>query len=171
MATKIDLSSALAGLGKVGDAAYGVSRSMAVAAGQVVRDEAKARAPVESGGLRDAIYLAFRDGESTQTLVKYQVTWNAKKAPHGHLLEFGHWRYNVFINGKPQKSLAPGLKRGKGPQDHTGPGALETPVWTAAYPFLRPAYEATKGRLLDVAVTRGRQRFAEIMSGKAGSEE
>lgn len=170
MASRVDLSGALAGLDRLAGMTTSVARSMGVAAGQAVRDEAKARAPVDDGTLRDAIYLAYRDLESTDARVVYQVSWNSKKAPHGHLLEFGHWRYNEIVNGKALRSLAPGLKRGRGPEDHTGPGALPVPVWTAAHPFLRPAYEATLSRLTDIAAARGRQRLAELLSGKEGDD-
>ena len=90
---KVDFSSALAGLERLaGEARVSLARSMAVAGGQVFRDEAKLRAPVKTGRLRDSIYLAFRDGKSTDQQVMYSVTWNSKKAPHGHLVEFGHWQ-------------------------------------------------------------------------------
>ena len=167
----VDLSSVMAGLDRLSGVAESLARSMAVAAGQAVRDEAKARAPVDTGKLRDALYLAYREGRSSESQVVYSVTWNSKKAPHGHLLEFGHWRYNEIINGKAQKSLAPGLKRGRGPQDHTGPGALEHPVWVPAYPFLRPAYEAVAPRMAQIMVERGRERLPELLRGAAGDVE
>ena len=162
----VDVSSVLAGLRSLGnEKMVSLARSMGVAGGKVLRDEAKARAPVESGGLRDALYLAFKDGKSTEAKVIYSVTWNAKKAPHGHLIEFGHWRYNKIINGRPQKSLRPGLTKGKGPQDHVPPGALDQPVWVSAHPFLRPAYTSSAGRALQAMAARGRERLAEILAG------
>jgi len=152
MASRVDLSGALAGLDSLAEMTTSVARSMGVAAGQAVRDEAKARAPVEDGTLRDSIYLAYRNGESTESLVVYQVSWNSKKAPHGHLLEFGHWRRNVLVRGEDG--------RWRATQE-----LLPAPVWTAAHPFLRPAYEATLSRLTDIAAARGRKRLAELMSG------
>ncbi|PZP57974.1 MAG: hypothetical protein DI597_20395 [Pseudoxanthomonas spadix] len=158
MASRVDLTSAFAGLDRVGDAATGVARSMGVAAGKLVRDEAKALAPVDSGKLRDAIYLAYRDGESTDTKVVYQISWNSRKAPHGHLVEYGHWRVNELVRGDDGKWRAT--------RDR-----LPEPVWTPAHPFMRPAFEATRGRLMDAAVARGRQRFAEIMAGGDAADE
>lgn len=142
-----------------------LARSMAVAGGKVLRDEAKARAPRKSGLLASAIYLAFKDGKSTGNQVIYSVTWNAAKAPHGHLKEFGHWRYNKIVNGYPQKSLRDGLKKGNGPQDHVPPGALDTPKWVPADPFLRPAYDAAVGRAQQAMIDRGRVRLPELLAG------
>src|SRR5574337_746439 len=98
---KTDLSSVQAGLAKLaGPLRESLARSMAVAGGKVLRDEAKLLAPVgtEEGGsihpgaLRNAIYMAFKDSGSTGKDIRYSVSWNAKKAPHGHLVEFGHWQ-------------------------------------------------------------------------------
>lgn len=165
--SRVDTSEWTAALAKLADPAMreSLARSMAVAGGKVLRDEAKQQAPMESGRLKSAIYLAYKEGKSTDTRVVYSVTWNAKKAPHGHLLEFGHWRYNKIINGYPQKSLINGKSYGRGPQDHGGPGALNTPMWMAAKPFLRPAYDVAAGRAQAAMVERGRQRLPELLAG------
>lgn len=161
---KVDLSVVFDGLDKLGSSIkYSLARSMAVAGGQVVRDEAKTLAPVESGRLKSAIYLAYRDGESTDERIVYSVSWNSKSAPHGHLLEFGHWRYNKIIKGVPQKSLINGKTRGSGPQDHGGEGALDVPVWVPAHPFLRPALDATRGTMVQAMIQRGRKRLPELL--------
>ena len=166
ISAKVDMSGVLAGLDKLaGPLRVSLARSMAVAGGKVIRDEAKLLVPVESGLLRSAIYLAYKDDKSTKDNVTYSVTWNSKKAPHGHLVEFGHWRYNKIINGYPQKSLREGLKRGRGPQDHVGPGALEHPVWEAAHPFLRPALDTAGPRAVDAMIERGKQRLPELLAG------
>lgn len=148
-----------------------LARSMAVAGGSVLRDEAKRQVSVESGKLRDSIYLAFKDGLSNEKQVVYSVTWNSKKAPHGHLVEFGHWRYNRIINGYPQKSLINGKTSGRGPQDHGGPGALEVPIWVAAKPFLRPAFDAAHKRAQEAVIQRGRQRLPELLAEQAKETE
>ncbi len=164
---EIDVSEWIAGLNRLADPALRTSlaRSMAVAGGKVLRDEAKLQAPMKSGLLKSAIYLAYRDAQSTDEQVTYRITWNATKAPHGHLLEFGHWRYNMIINGRPQKSLRDGLKRGKGPADHVPPGALDVPVWVNAKPFLRPAFDVAGADAQKAMVERGRQRLPELLRG------
>jgi HK97 gp10 family phage protein len=144
-----------------------VSRSMLVAAGEVVRDEAKARAPFEEGALREAIYLAFSDDRSRPDAGQftYSISWNASKAPHGHLQEFGHWRYNrPDGRGGWLRSLAPGLSRGDGEASHVPPGKEPEPVWTPAHPFLRPAYDAVINIALQAGLDRGRERMSEILA-------
>jgi hypothetical protein len=165
---QIDLSGwehALQQLG--GPAKESLARSMAVAGGKVLRDEAKARAPVDSGRLRASIYLAYKTDRSTGDRQIYSVSWNSGHlggAPHGHLIEFGHWRYNKIVNGVPQRSLRAGLKRGRGPQDHEGPGALDVPVWVPARPFLRPALDAAGARAAEAMFARGRERLFEVLA-------
>lgn len=146
-------------------------RSMAVAAGQVYRDEAKVRAPVyeqsESlmaagvefttpripGTLRDAIYLAYSESRSAPQIGMsvYSVTWNATKAPHGHLVEFGHMGTNMLVKGKDGKYVPSNAK-------------LLKPVRVPAHPFLRPAYDAMGGVAMQAAMIRGRERLTEILA-------
>jgi len=170
--SSFDASGWLAGLVKLADPKLreSLSRSMAVAGGKVLRDEAKLQAPVESGRLRSAIYLAYKAQRSNEAKIVYSVSWNAKVAPHGHLVEFGHWRYNKIVNGHPQKSLRPGLKKGKGSEDHVPPGKLRKPKWVAGKPFLTPAYHNASQRSLRAMIDRGRQRLPELLAG-ASSED
>lgn len=167
---KTDFSSALAGLERLGQAGKEhLPRSMAVAGGKILRDEAKALAPVYDGSsamasgstvddprkpgqLRDAIYLAYSDSRSSPQIgqATYSVSWNAAKAPHGHLLEFGHWRINKLIKGKDGW--------------HPSKERLSAPKWVSAHPFLRPAYESAGQMAVKAMLDRGRVRLAEIMA-------
>lgn len=161
----IDLSKAMKSIDALAEGLKEqVGRSMAVAGGKIVRDEAKQRAPVfdgstalkggstvtdprKAGQLRDAIYLAFSDNRSDlpNHHVVYSVSWNSRLAPHGHLLEFGHWRYNVIAGGFPMKK------------------ELKTPVFVPAKSFLRPAFEATKRETISAMLKRGEIRLSELM--------
>lgn len=137
-----DLSSVFAGLDALNDIKTSLARSMGVAGGQIVRDEAKARAPVgETGNLKRSIYLAYKDATSTESVVVYSVSWNSKIAPHGHLVEFGH-------------AIVKGGKAGRGGQNIG---------WVPAKPFLRPAYEASVTRIGQAMIDRGRERLAELL--------
>ena len=147
---KFDVSSVFKGLDRLAEQKTSLARSMAVAAGKVIRDEAKVRAPVESGRLRESIYLAYQDGKSTQDRVVYRVSWNSQTAPHGHLIEFGHWRKNAVYVGTDG-------------QWHGRHHRIQA-HWVAAHPFLRPAIEATRERAQEAMLTRGRERFAELLS-------
>lgn len=136
-----------------------LARSMSVAGAKVIVDEAVKRAPVykpgvgrngkkqrinavsaaNAGALRDAIYQAYRDQLSSANRVIYSVSWNSTKAPHGHLVEFGHW-----------------LVSGKG-------GNRRVIKWVPAYPFLRPAYDAKKKAAVAQMIKRGRERLPELL--------
>lgn len=141
-----------------GPARIHLARSMAVAGGQVLRDEAKAHAPVKDGVLRDSIYLAFREAKSTEKQVQYSVTWNSKKAPHGHLLEFGHWQpFKVAV-----------LPDGR---IYTMKSRLPAPKWIPAHPFLRPALMGGVERARGAMIARGRERLPELLAGAGANEE
>lgn len=85
-------------------------RPAAFAGAEVYYNEVMLRVPRRTGLLAGSIYMVHSEDNSTPGAREtYHVSWNKKKAPHGHLLEFGTSRM-------------------------------------AAKPFLRPAYEAAKGR-------------------------
>lgn len=149
----LDTSGWVAGLDKLaGPMREKLARSMGVAGGTVLRDEAKRQAPVEDGTLRDSIYLVYKEGKSTDSQVVYSVSWNARKAPHGHLLEFGHWQ--------PYKVVK--LPNG---EFFTTKERLASPKWTPAQPFLRPALDVAGQRAKQAMVERGRERLTEILAG------
>lgn len=136
-----------------------LARSMAVAGGKIISKEAKIRAPVyvpgigrngnrqginresaaKTGSLRDAIYIAYKDEDSDVNHIQYSVSWNSAKAPHGHLVEFGHW---LVSHGKAKKKIK----------------------YVPAYPFLRPAYEASAARAVKAMIERGRERLPELLN-------
>lgn len=165
MAAKFDVRGILDGLGKLSspDTLESLSRSMCVAGGKVFRDEAKALAPVgnESGSiapgtLKASIYLAYKD-RSTKLAPVYSVTWNSKHAPHGHLVEFGHWQPYTDASRRTswKDSQHPVMPRTK---------------WIAAKPFLRPAYESMKVAAKTAMLQRGRERLAELLAEGVGNE-
>ncbi|MCD0495914.1 HK97 gp10 family phage protein [Achromobacter sp. MY14] len=157
---KFDSTGWTAGLDRLlGPARVSLARSMAVAGGEVLRDEAKTRVNTHNGVLGNAIYLAFRDAHSSDKEVKYAVTWNKSKAPHGHLVEFGHWQIYAVIR-KPDGSYVTDKRR-----------KLATPKWVPAYPFLRPAYEAASARARAAMIQRGRERLPQLLAGQGGSDE
>lgn len=91
-----------------GDIKENVLRSAAHAGAVVLYDAARANAPVyvpdgsnrkrviKPGQLRDSIYRVFSNSASSEELKQYEVSWNHKKAPHGFLIENGHW----LVRGK-----------------------------------------------------------------------
>ena len=87
--------------------------------------------------------------------VTYSVSWNSKRAPHGHLQEFGRWQpYRVYQD-----------KDGNWRTDKSQP--LASPKWIPAQPFLRPAYDAMSETAIQAGMNRGRERMAEILANPA----
>jgi hypothetical protein len=151
--SELDTSGWAEGLAKLdGPLRASLARSMAVAGGKVLRDEAKQQAPVESGRLQSSIYLVFKDGESSDRQVIYSVSWNHRVAPHGHLVEFGHWQPYVVKRLPSGEWITTSIKRA-------------TPKWIAAKPFLRPAFDIAHKTAQAAMVARGRQRLPELLAG------
>lgn len=102
-----------------------------------------------TGNLDSSIYQAYSANNSGKGRAVYHVSWNARKAPHGHLVEFGHiQRYKVFTgkDGHWYTAIRPGMKGKKAPS-RKAPQAvkdayyipLDAPRQVAARPFIRPA--------------------------------
>lgn len=108
-----------------------------------------------SGNLSGSIYQKFSPENSGPGKAEYHISWRTSKgagprAPHGHLLEFGHiQRYAVKLdkNGKwwtlkrPESYGKPKPKRGASQAEKDAywmprPGG---PQQIAARPFIRPA--------------------------------
>ncbi len=43
----------------------------------------------QPGNLRAAIYRVYSAEKSTDSRKEYRISWNARKAPYGHMVEFG----------------------------------------------------------------------------------
>lgn len=173
--TRVDMDEVFAGLNLLASSKESIARSMGVAMGQAVRDEAIVRAPVLKPGnegtdgqtpglLRDAMYVAYdkRRNVLNPNAYRYTVSWNAAKAPHGHLEEFGHWmpyEYAFTFGGLYYTPLVDKPKRGKA----KGVPLQGQGIWVEAHPFLGPAFDAKLSTLLDIAQTAGAAKLAEVM--------
>lgn len=108
-----------------------------------------ASAPVErTGNLRNSIYRYLDKNASTPTRLVYYVGPNKRKAPHWHLIEFGHWMYyeTKVINGK----FITFRNR-----------PLPQPRWVPATPFIRPTFHAK----IKQALEAGKRRIGESIKG------
>ncbi len=65
---------------------------------RVVYDQVKENtlAHVKTGTLHAAIYRAYSPEKSSDFMKRYKISWNKRKAPHGHLLEFGTVRAPAY---------------------------------------------------------------------------
>lgn len=158
--TTIDMSQVVGGFRRMASIEEPVARAMGSAMGAEVRDEAKLRVPVGTiedgsknpGALQRAIYQAYNDRLNVLQphIYEYVVSWNRKRAPHGHLIEFGHWMpYQYRTDGQGNFWSVPY------PQ-------VNGPKWVAAKPFLAPAYMSKRPTLAAVAVRAGQIKFAEV---------
>jgi hypothetical protein len=86
---------------RLGDEADNAARPAAYAAAKVLYDEVQrlvAAIPRKTGNLDRSIYHAYSDDHSGPGSATYHISWNARKAPHGHLAEFGHvQRYASYV--------------------------------------------------------------------------
>lgn len=91
-----------AGLDELLAAAQQHARPAAQAGAQVLYDEARLRCPVaeqprklkggrlsQPGQLKRSIYQVYSKDHSGADHATYHISWNARTAPHGHLVEFG----------------------------------------------------------------------------------
>lgn len=118
---------------------------------RVIYDEVKLNVSLPklgkiTGNLDSAIYWVHASEESSHTRKVYKISWNKKKAPHGHLIEWGHWMpYKVV-----QLENGDWITLKKQP--------LATPKWVNARPFIRPAF-AQMGKAINAGLVNMTVRF------------
>lgn len=128
-------------------------RPAAQAGTQVIYDAVKANVAAigtKTGNLSRSIYQAFSPEQSGSGKATYHISWNAKKAPHGHLVEFGHiQRYKVYVgkDGKWYTAVRPSMAKKPRPSRRAPQAVkdayyvpLPSPRQVAARPFIRPAF-------------------------------
>lgn len=128
---RVNLADLNAQLDADAEAMEAAARPSAQAAAQVLYNEVKrnvARLKRHTGNLDRSIYQAFSKDNSGPGQATYHVSWNARKAPHGHLVEYGHLqRYEITFD--------PATQRFTTHKDRP----LAQPKQVAARPFIRPA--------------------------------
>lgn len=100
----------------------------------------------KTGNLDSSIYQAYSADNSNESKAVYHISWNATKAPHGHLVEWGYikrWQ-SIMINGKWVT-----LKN----------RPLATPVQVPGKAFMRRAKDA-----FPMAEEAMRAKFVELMN-------
>lgn len=137
-----------------------VVRSAANAGAVLLYEEARLRAPVYAGDprkgikpgqLRNAIYHAYSESKSSDVVKTYEITWNKKKAPHGYLVEYGHW---IVVSTRLGSGVA-------GPPQRVGR--------VPAIPFIRGSFDRAQDAIKAMR-DRAAERTAEVLAGKVGSE-
>jgi hypothetical protein len=148
----VDMASVYAMLDDMGDRAEAAARPAAQAASQVLYDEVKrnvAAIPHKTGKLARSIYQVYSQANSGEGRATYHISWNHRKAPHGHLVEFGHvQRYVSYIgsDGNWYTAKRPGAAGTRKPGRGASQAAkdayyvpLATPKQVRAEAFVRRA--------------------------------
>jgi hypothetical protein len=134
---KVDMGAVNARVQELKDDMLGAVRPAAQAAAQVFYDvvlqNVDTLTKAVTGNLRSSIYQAFSESNSQPvgdgySRATYHVSWNARKAPHGHLVEYGHiQKFKAYLG-----------KDGKWYTNRSAP--LPTPKQVPAHSFIRSAY-------------------------------
>ena len=146
----IDMSAFESDMEALADRAEKAARPAAQAGAQVLYERVKANVAAlgrKTGNLDSAIYQAFSANNSGEGKTTYHISWNATKAPHGHLVEWGYikrWQ-SIMINGKWVT-----LKN----------RPLATPVQVPGKAFVRRAKDA-----MPQAQEAMRAKFLEVLHG------
>lgn len=136
-----------------------LARRMLVSGGVVLRDAAKSNARMGAnkegveprGVLAAAIYLARDEQAETKTTFTYVVSWNHLKAPHGHLVEFGHWLTHAVY------------KASNGEWYTLKDQPLDAPRWVAARPFLRPTWDSYSRVAISAMLHRAQDEWPKLL--------
>lgn len=156
MTIKADLVGLRALMDQLGDRAEEAARPASQAAADVFYKEAKRNVAAlgrKTGNLERSIYQAFSADHSAPGRATYHVSWNARKAPHGGLVEFGHLqRYEYYQDeqGKVRPRVRPEMMGKPRPKSNGRNRAaldayyvtLPTPKQVPARSFIRRAESA-----------------------------
>lgn len=150
--TRDTVSAALGGdiagdLAKFTEAIQGkAARAGAFAAATVLYDEMSVRVPTDEGTLKGALYRWHDEDQSADGKQVFAVGVNKRKAPHWHLVEYGHWRhYRLIKIGDAWVTL-----RNR---------PLDTPEWVPASPYIRPSFDAK----ISSALLAAKQRMVDVL--------
>jgi HK97 gp10 family phage protein len=90
-------------------------RPAAQAGAQLLYEEVKRNVGAlgrKTGNLQRSIYQAYSQDKSQNGQEIYHISWNARKAPHGHLVEYGYTqRYQVIKDRRSGKWITIKTKR------------------------------------------------------------
>lgn len=143
-------------ISELGDRAEEAARPAAQAAAEVLYQEVKknvASIGKKTGNLASSIYQVYSASNSEPGRATYHVSWNARKAPHGHLVEFGYLqRYEYYKDeqGKVRPKVRPEMmgkqRPGRGSRNRAALDAyyvtLPAPKQVGAKSFVRRAESA-----------------------------
>ncbi|MGI4717209.1 MAG: HK97-gp10 family putative phage morphogenesis protein [Janthinobacterium lividum] len=121
-----------------------IMRAALRAGAAVIREEAKAQVPVDSGALRRSLKVSTSTKKGRVT-AKLKV--GGRLAPHAHLVEFGTKPHK--IKAKRQQALSFG---GTVAREVDHPGAKP-------HPFMRPAFDSHSSEAIAAVASKVRERL------------
>ena len=135
-----------------------LARRMLVSGGVLLRDAAAGAARLAAnkegkdtrGVLAAAMRLVHTPEEENDYTFVYKVSWNSKIAPHGHLVEFGHWMTHKVY------------KAANGEWYTLKDQPLDAPRWVAARPFMRPTFDSYGGTAIRAMLQRGQEEWPKL---------
>jgi hypothetical protein len=169
MSMAADLTGLDALLNQLGDDVEAATRPAAQAGSQVIYDQVVANVAAlgrSTGNLARSIYQAYSATNSAPGKATYQVSWNHRKAPHGHLVEWGYIRrYESYQDeqGNIRMRVQPGMQGKPKPRRKASQAEKDAyyvpldggPVQVAGKAFVRRAesafdraYQAAEAELL-----------------------
>lgn len=110
---ELDTSGLDAYLDELGDEVEAAVRPAAQAGAQVLYEAVKVNVAAlgrYSGRLAKSIYQAYSEEQSGDGVAVYNVSWNARKAPHGHLVEYGYLQRYVYGPDGMGPLVRPGME-------------------------------------------------------------
>lgn len=176
LTVKADLTGLKQMLGTIASDIDEATRPAAQAAAQVFYDEVKKNVRnigKKTGNLERSIYQVYSKSESTPKKAVYHISWNARTAPHGGLVEYGHiQRYMAYVNPKGEWKTAirpeklgtprPARRASQAVKDAYYMPRPGGPQFVAARPYIRPALDKTPQALAAAEAV-----IYKIMSGGA----
>lgn len=145
--------------GMAGPVRESLARRMLVEGGVLLRDAAAGAARLaankegkEVRGLwASAMRLVRTPEEENEHMFAYKVSWNSKVAPHGHLVEFGHWMTHKVY------------KAANGEWYTLKDQPLDAPKWVAARPALGPTMDSYGATAIRVMILRGQRELPKLL--------
>ena len=119
---------------------------------RIMYDQMRLRAPVNSGSLLNSIYHWHDDKRSSSFRQIYMAGPNKAKAPHWHLVEYGHELVNVVYKDS-SGALIPTHRR------------RSAPKFVRAHPFIRPTYFGNIDAAQRAMLARAKTVLAEALQG------
>lgn len=145
-----------------------VLRSAVYAGAKLLYEELVRRAPEgPTGNLKKAVYHWHDDKQSIGGKQVYAIGVNKSKAPHWHLVEYGHWRRNQIVPIDADRAAKYGKAAFKSAAGQWYVGTktnLAAPVWTPGTPYLRPTADRM-GDALQAVMAKLQSNLRAVQDG------